>query len=247
MKRFKLVFLMLLVITLMSSTSAFAASGNIAFDTIYAGYSGSSIVVRGALVNTSPIAVARVTQSDMVVKDAQGNVAASATFQNSDSLYSVLLKPGEISIQDFIFDNCEPGHDLSKYSVEYNFRFSSGAYMAPEGLSVYVNGELLDVSPVIVNDRVMVPLRAIFEKLGASVTYENGVVTAVSGNRVIKHTVGEAVALVNGQAMQFDTPSTIIDGRTMIPARMVFNTIGGNMVLEYGQTDNYKIVVIHQF
>jgi hypothetical protein len=153
----------------------------------------------------------------MIVRDAQGNIAASATFQNSDSLYNVLLKPGEISIQDFIFDNCEPGHDLSKNKVEYNFVFSNGAYMAPEGLSVYVNGELLDVSPVMVNDRVMVPLRVIFEKLGASVTYDNGVVTAVSGNSVIKHTVGEAVVLVNGQVMQFDTPSTIIDGRTMIP------------------------------
>ncbi len=247
MKRFKIVFLMLLVMILMSSTSAFAASGNIAFDTLYVGYSGSSIVVRGALSNPSPVAVARITQADMIVRDAQGNIAASATFQNSDSLYNVLLKPGEISIQDFIFDNCEPGHDLSKNKVEYNFVFSNGAYMAPEGLSVYVNGELLDVSPVMVNDRVMVPLRVIFEKLGASVTYDNGVVTAVSGNSVIKHTVGEAVVLVNGQVMQFDTPSTIIDGRTMIPARMVYNAIGGNMVLEYGQIDNYKIVLFHQF
>lgn len=248
MKRFKLILLLIVVITLLSSTAAFASGGNLGFSTITAGYSNSdTILLKGALINTGPTAVAMITRADLIVKDANGNMAASATFTNSEDLYKVLLKPGEISLQNFYFYKSEPGHDLSKYSCEYRFEFSNGAIMAPEGLSVYVNGECLDASPVIINDRMMVPLRAIFEKLGASVTYDNGVITAVSGNRVITHTVGEARITVNGQVIEFDTPSTIINGRTLVPVRMVSNAIGGNMVVEYGQIDNYQIVVIHQF
>ena len=46
--------------------------------------------------------------------------------------------------------------------------------LADDVIKVTVDGEELtfDQNPVIINDRTMVPMRAIFEKLGASVSWD---------------------------------------------------------------------------
>lgn len=62
-------------------------------------------------------------------------------------------------------------------------------------ISVYVNGEKIefDQEPVIKNDRLLVPFRAIFEALNATVNWKNETqtVTARLGTTVITFKVGD--------------------------------------------------------
>ena len=75
--------------------------------------------------------------------------------------------------------------------------------MADNGIQVTINGEAIPfyVPPQMVNDRTMVPLRAIFEALGASVDWnpETSTVTSTKDSSVSRNTGnGTKVRLPNG-------------------------------------------------
>lgn len=96
---------------------------------------------------------------------------------------------------------------------------------AEKPISIVVGGEKLatDVAPVIINGRTLVPLRAIFEALDATVEWNNDTrtVTAAKDDTVISLTIGEDVMKVNGADVKLDVQAQIVDGRTMIPVRAV--------------------------
>jgi hypothetical protein len=88
-----------------------------------------------------------------------------------------------------------------------------------------------DVPAQIVDDRVMVPLRGVFEKMGAAVLWDQELqmVTAVRGDSVIKIAIGDPQALVNKSPVPLDVPATISDGRTMVPLRFVSESLGAKV------------------
>ena len=92
------------------------------------------------------------------------------------------------------------------------------------------NGEKseLDVPAQIVEGRTLVPLRAIFEALGASVEWngETSTVTSEKDGTAVKLTIGENKIYVNGEAKELDVPAQIIESRTMVPARAVAEAYG---------------------
>lgn len=81
----------------------------------------------------------------------------------------------------------------------------------------------IDVAPYIVDGTVMVPLRAIFEALGAVISWDADTRTifAVKGNAVVVMQVGQDVMFVNGDKVEIEYPSIIVDSRTMIPLSAV--------------------------
>lgn len=91
-----------------------------------------------------------------------------------------------------------------------------------------------DVSPQIINGRTMVPIRAIFEGMGASVTWfeqskcacstkDNITVNLWIGNDVLSRKITETS---NWEYIQMDCSPIIIDGRVMIPARYAAEAFG---------------------
>ncbi len=92
-------------------------------------------------------------------------------------------------------------------------------------IKVYLNGQLLsfDQPPVIVGGRTLVPMRAIFEALGASISWDAGtrMVTAYLGDTSIKLIIGMQSAQVNGHETALEQPAQIMNGRTMVPLRFV--------------------------
>ncbi len=96
---------------------------------------------------------------------------------------------------------------------------------AENEISVKLNGEAIafDVQPQIVDGRTMVPLRAIFESLGASVEWDNATrtVTSAKGDITIKLTIGENKLYKNGTAVELDVPGMIVDSRTLVPVRAI--------------------------
>ncbi len=88
-----------------------------------------------------------------------------------------------------------------------------------------VNGEVqaLDCEPVIVNDRTLVPIRAVIEAMGGTVSWEQETKTATLNYKddEIKLTIGDTTAYLNDEANVLDTAPEIINDRTMLPIRFI--------------------------
>lgn len=82
--------------------------------------------------------------------------------------------------------------------------------------------------PVIVDDRTLVPLRAIFEAMGAEVEWDDATktVSAVRDETEISLTIGSDQLIVNGEAVTIDVPAQIINERTMVPVRAIAESFG---------------------
>jgi len=98
-------------------------------------------------------------------------------------------------------------------------------------MTVYINNKKInfDIKPFIENNRTLVPLRAIFEELGAVVSWNNNKVTAKKGNTLISLEIGSNKMLVNGKAIKLETPAQIKDNRTFVPLRAVSEAFNNNV------------------
>jgi len=100
-------------------------------------------------------------------------------------------------------------------------------------IKVILDGALLffDVPPQIENGRTLVPLRAIFEALGAVIEWEGDTqtVTASKDGTVVVLTIGSAAPTINGQTIAIDQPGIIVNGRTLAPLRFVAEAFGGKV------------------
>lgn len=85
-----------------------------------------------------------------------------------------------------------------------------------------------DVPASIINDRTMVPMRAIFEKLGATVVWDDATksITARKDGQTIKLTLNQKTAYINGSVNHLDSPPVTLSGRTMVPVRFVSEAMG---------------------
>ena len=97
-------------------------------------------------------------------------------------------------------------------------------------ISVYVEGQKVsfDVPPQTINDRTMVPIRAIFEVMGATVNWDNATQTAIctKDNTVVKMTLNSKTEYINDVPYEMDVAPVIVDNRTLAPARYVAEAFG---------------------
>lgn len=97
--------------------------------------------------------------------------------------------------------------------------------------SVVVNGKKLSATPVIQNGRVLVPVRAVFDAIGAKTTYDakTKTVTATKGKTKVKLQVGSKTGYKNNTKVTLDTPAIIINGQTYVPVRFAAEAFGGKV------------------
>ena len=111
-----------------------------------------------------------------------------------------------------------------------------GAFAA-DGITVYVLGEKVafDVKPEITTGRTMVPMRAIFEAVGASVTWDQDTQTVISikndeaTQNVVVLQIGNTSAFVNSESVALDVPAKVINDRTFVPLRFVMESLDANV------------------
>ena len=98
-------------------------------------------------------------------------------------------------------------------------------------VTVIVNGQRMsfDQPPILKNGRVFVPLRGIFEQLGASVVYANGQINATKGRTTVSLTIGSNQAVVNGQSTTLDVAPFIVGARTLVPLRFIAQSLGATV------------------
>jgi len=106
--------------------------------------------------------------------------------------------------------------------------FATQALAAPV---VILDGRPLsfDQEPTIEEGRTLVPLRAIFEAMGADVSWdqESQTATAVKGDTVVALKIGSITPTINGQVKPLEVPAKIVNGRTLAPLRFVGEAFGG--------------------
>lgn len=125
----------------------------------------------------------------------------------------------------------------SQYTKEvYKIRFKS---IIP---TVQLDGNKIhfDQIPVIEEGRTLVPVRAIFEALGATLTWDEATQTvgAVKDDTEISLKINEKQAQKNDETITLDVPAKIINGRTMVPVRFIADCFGVDIEWDGG----YKIV-----
>jgi hypothetical protein len=99
-------------------------------------------------------------------------------------------------------------------------------------VTVDVNGNALNfaTAPIIQDGRVFVPLRGVFERLGASVDYSNGLITATgSDGRTISLNIGSTQATINGQPDTIDVAPFIVSSSTFVPLRFISQALGASV------------------
>ena len=112
--------------------------------------------------------------------------------------------------------------NLPEGAAEKRPSFSRPITVYSDGLDLY-----FDAEPIIVSDRTMVPMRKIFENLGAKVSWDETArkVTAVKGGVTIELIIGSKTALKNGQTVTLDAPAMINSNRTLVPLRFVAESL----------------------
>lgn len=85
-----------------------------------------------------------------------------------------------------------------------------------------------ETTPVIEDDRTLVPMRFLFEQMGADVEWnqETQTATATMNNTAVAFSINDTNAEVNGTAATMDVPARLINDKTMVPLRFLSEEMG---------------------
>ena len=121
----------------------------------------------------------------------------------------------------------------SELSLEvYNYQLTL-IELAIGKASAMINGEPveLDLPPLIIQGRTMVPVRFIAEAFGAHVdwTNETQTITIELDETTIMLQIGNTTAFINGKAYVLDAAPTIVQSRTLVPVRFIAEAFGAKV------------------
>lgn len=110
-------------------------------------------------------------------------------------------------------------------------------------LIVTVNDRPIDVAAIVERGRVLLPMRATFTALGATLGYDarGGVIVARSATHSVRIRLGSYTATVDGKGVRLDVPAQVIAARTYVPVRFVAQSMGA--VVGYNARANLVSIV----
>ena len=148
-------------------------------------------------------------------------------------------------LSDYTLDELyEMASDMEYEAMEKEWAAEEAAEKAK--VNVQINGEELyvtegkddewaqyytytsDAAPIIKDGRTYIPFRAVFEALGADVSYNASAktVTAKRGERTVSFAVGQNQYVSNGVTVQMDAQTFVQNGRTFVPVRFASQALG---------------------
>ena len=101
-------------------------------------------------------------------------------------------------------------------------------------VKVTVDGEAVDfggVPPQVQGSRIMVPVRGVFEKLGARLVWDpvTKTVKATRADSSVMVTLGRTDAMIDGKVATVGTPPIMAEGRVMVPLRFLGQALGAKV------------------
>ena len=95
---------------------------------------------------------------------------------------------------------------------------------------VAYQGTLLgfETPPVMEDDRTLVPMRFLFEQLGAEVDWNQETMTATAtlGTQAVAFSIDNIGATVNSAPVTMDVPARLVNDKTMVPLRFLSENLG---------------------
>lgn len=109
---------------------------------------------------------------------------------------------------------------------------------AASPITITVNDHTLNAVAYRSGNRVMVPMRAIFEALRARVSYDERTrfVSASTAAHRLVLSIGTGVAEVDGVPVKIDAPARIVADRTYVPLRFVAQALGAQVGYDNGMS-----------
>ena len=127
--------------------------------------------------------------------------------------------------------------------------------VSADEITVEIDGKKIefDVNPEIIDGRTMVPLRKIFEELGASVKWNSDTqtVSARKNSKTVTLSINSADLQIDKgktddegnsviETVTLEVPAQIVSGRTLVPARAISESFGLNVDWD---ADNQKVII----
>ena len=84
------------------------------------------------------------------------------------------------------------------------------------------------LSALVKNGTILIPLRSMFEQMGATVSYDAASQTATVSKpgSEVKVTVGKSEVVVNGESRPLDVPPMLYQGNVLVPVRVISEGMG---------------------
>lgn len=147
-------------------------------------------------------------------------------------------KQGILSVCACMAAFCAPVHAFEIQYDNVTQEYTGSVY------ELVVNERLMDnlpLSPIIFNDRALVPVREIFEEMGAEVSYtgETKCVEIEYENTYVRLFINDNAAYINGKRTAI--PDNVVpklitrvggETKTMVPLRFISETIGMDVVFD---------------
>ena len=141
------------------------------------------------------------------------------------NLFRVTVKNGETVFGEGVFEGCQQLQFFApEHTTAQQYALDRGDEWEKIVTVTYLGHEIqFDQPPVTRYDRTLVPVRAIFETMGAEVSWdeETQTVTAVRKDRTLTLQLDNQTMTVNGEAVVLDVPPQQINDRTLVPVRAV--------------------------
>ena len=107
---------------------------------------------------------------------------------------------------------------------------------------VRLNDKILGFSqpPVMESDRILVPMRFLFEQMGAEVDWNNDTQSAIATigemgqEKRVEFSIDNTTALVDGEPETTDVPARLINDQTFVPLRFLSENLGYNVEWDDG-------------
>lgn len=110
-----------------------------------------------------------------------------------------------------------------------------------------IGGTYLEINGIIDNEMTLVEMRSLCDALGIQIAWDNGTSTATctKDSTSFSLTVGSKSARLNGNPVALERAPKLMNGKILLPARFVAESIGGNViynaatgVIEINNTNN---------
>ncbi|MGA9420328.1 MAG: copper amine oxidase N-terminal domain-containing protein, partial [Candidatus Cybelea sp.] len=84
------------------------------------------------------------------------------------------------------------------------------------------------LSALVKGGTLLIPLRSMFEQMGATVSYDAGSKTATVSKpgAEVKVTVGKPEVIINGESRPLDVPPILYQGAVLVPVRVISEGMG---------------------
>ena len=111
------------------------------------------------------------------------------------------------------------------------FMLTGTTSFADTNVNIQIDGKPMKngAGAIIMENRTMVPFRAVFEELGADMIQwdkETKTITGVKGDTTIILSIGNNVCFVNGEPQTVEVPPVILNSNTLVPLSFVSEKLG---------------------